>query len=164
MFIHRPSHHLKVENPAWIVGWNPFCFGGSGTEWRNTEEKRGERERWGRRGREKHVTGESLVGLDFSICHWAGVDRECEIPGLILEKRQHFKAGRLPSDRGKTSPVFGSVRDEGGRAAFRWQGSGWNGDLRQENGGEWKDTSRADSERVQCNQQTLKEYSGLNAI
>ncbi len=71
------------------------------------------------RGREKHVTGESLVGLDFSICHWAGVDRECEIPGLILEKRQHFKAGRLPSDRGKTSPVFGSVRDEGGRAAFR---------------------------------------------
>lgn len=58
-----------------------------------------------------------LVGLDFSICHWAGVDRECEIPGLILEKRQHFKAGRLPSDGSGTSPAFGSVRWIGG--AFR---------------------------------------------
>lgn len=85
-----------------------------------TQKRRGgEREMRAWRGREKHVTGESLVGLDFSICHWAGVDRECEIPGLILEKRQHFKAGRLPLDRGRTSPVFGSVRDEGGRAAFR---------------------------------------------
>ncbi len=82
-------------------------------------EREREREIRAWRGREKHVTGESLVGLDFSICHWAGVDRECEIPGLILEKRQHFKAGRLPSDRGRTSPVFVSVRDEGGRAACR---------------------------------------------